>query len=464
MGRFDNSNHSSRRITPGTIIFYCFYFLLIAAFVVGMTVGINALKDWLVDFEKSQSTNTSNQVFQELFENPDWKKLYEMTGQEDTIYEGANAYERYMQSLVGDKKLVMAKTSAGLDKTKEKYLILLEKSPIASFTLKNTAAEGEQMPHWELDGVTISFKRQQSVKILTMPGHKVLINGVALDDSHIVGMTTTLAEKYLPEGLHGFRQQVLYLDGLLVTPVVTIQDENGNQVPVQYNADTKMFEETFTAQEMPDEVKTRAIEAAKLYARYTQISNEVSSKTQLQSHFDPNGETYQALPSKWSLWIQDSRGYEFSEPIVSDYYQYSDSLYSVRVNLTITVTRTDGTTKDYSMDTTYFVHLTDGKWLISSGTNEHLQEPITMVKLRYYQDGQLVHEEFVESAATSVTLPTITTPEGKTFLGWFSKEINDKGQTVMHLVFPPSEDGTVYLPEGTVLEPMDLQARFEEDK
>ncbi len=464
-GKFSNSNNrrASRRISVGTIIFYSIYFLLIAGFVIGMIAGLGALKDWLVDYELSQSTNKSKEVYSQLFENPDWKKLYQMSGQEDTIYEGADAYNLYMQQLTSGKKLVMAKTSAGLDKSIEKYLILLEKAPIASFTLKNTAAEDAPMPQWELEGVTVSFKRNQSIRIISTPGHTVLVNGVPLDASHIVSTTSTLAEEYLTDGLHGFRQQVMYLDGLLMAPTVTVQN-GSEQVPLQFDPETNTYSESFPVQEITDEIKNRAVEAAKLYARYTQISNEVMSKTELQAYFDKNSNTYKTLPTKWELWLQDNRGYRFSEPVVSEYYQYSDSLYSVRVSLTITVTRTDGTTKDYDMDTTYFFHLTGGKWLISSSTNESLQTPTTQVRINYWVGSTLRESVFVKSSASSVTLPEAPELEGKEFLGWFTKETNEKGQTVMHLAFSPSPTGVVYLPEGTVLEPMELYAQFGEAK
>ncbi len=452
------------RFTTGTLVFYGVYFFLIAAFIIGMLVGMNALKNWLVDFEKSQPTAKSQEIYDQLFADPDWAQLYADSGQEDTLFEGAQQYAGYMTALVGDRQLTMARTSMGLDTLREKYVIMLDKNILADFILLNEAGAEAAMPDWTLESVNLTLTRKESVKILSVPGHTVYVNGVALDDSYLISTTATLAEQYLPEGLHGYRAQTYLVSGLMTKPNVTAQDADGKLVELQYDAETNTYAESITAQEMSEDIRQRAIEAAKLYARYTLISNEVSSKVTLQTHFDPNGETYQALPAKWELWIQSNKGYQFSEPVVSDYYAYSDSLYSVRIALTTTVTRTDGTTKDYDMDTTYFFHLTDsGKWLVDKNTNEEIQNPITQVKLTYIVNGSTLRSEFVDSNAVQLTLPTIEVAAGQKFLGWFTKELNENGGTVMHLAFSPTEDGTVYLPEGTALESMELYAQFEKE-
>ncbi len=450
------------RYTTGTLVFYGIYFFLILAFIIGMIVGMNALKNWLVEFEKSQPTTKSQEIFEELFADPDWAELYTSTGQQDTAFEGAAQYAAYMDALVGDQELIMAKTSAGLGK--EKFVILLNKSILADFVLVNTAEENAALAEWTLESVNLTLTRKESVKILSTPGHTVYVNGVALDDSYLISTTATLAEQYLPEGLHGFRSQVHMLTGLMTQPTVSVVDAGGNAVAVTYDAETLTYSESFPTQEMSDEIRQRTIEAAKLYARYTLISGEVSSKTSLEGYFDKTGETYTSLPAKWELWLQSNAGYVFSEPVLSDYYAYSDSLYSVRVSLTTTITRKDGTTKDYPMDTTYFVHLTDGgKWLVYKNTNEEIQNPVTQVKLTYTVNSTVLRSEFVDSTATHLSVPTVETAEGQKFLGWFTKEIDENGSTVMHLAFAPAEDGTVYLPEGTVLEPMELYAQFERE-
>ena len=58
----------------------------------------------------------------------------------------------------------------------------------------------------------------------------------------------------------------------------------------------------------------------------------------------------------------------------------------------------------------------------------------------------------------------LTAKEGKTLAGWFVQDVDAEGNTTYSLVFEPAEDGSVKLPAGYVLEPMELHALFEEAK
>ena len=54
------------------VIFYTFYFMLIALFCGGLFLGLRYVQGWLVEFEAAQPTTKCEQVFTQLFENPDW--------------------------------------------------------------------------------------------------------------------------------------------------------------------------------------------------------------------------------------------------------------------------------------------------------------------------------------------------------------------------------------------------------
>ena len=94
-------------------------------------------------------------------------------------------------------------------------------------------------------------------------------------------------------------------------------------------------------------------------------------------------------------------------------------------------------------------------------TNANAQDVFTNVRLTYLVDDQLLHTEMVDEGSSSVTLPQVTVPQGKTFLGWFTKKTDLQGTTTLELVFEPSEDHTVRLSLDQVLEPMTLYAVFE---
>lgn len=461
-----SQKRTRRRVFIGRIIFTVFLAAYMGVAFYYANYGYNWLVDWLLQLEASQPDIRSQEVFDQLFADPDWEELYEMAGEEDTVYEGAAAYATYMEALVGDTELTFVETSAGLSGDK-KYIVKCKDTKVAEFTLTDMSPEEEEIPDWTLDKVFVFYTRQESLTIFTLPGHTVYINGVPLNaEEYVVSTTSTVVEEYLPEGLHGYRDMMLYFDGLLIQPEIAIVDENGEPVEVQYNAETNHY-----AQVLPEppaissEFEDLVIDAAKMYGGYM-INRPDATKAALGKYFDQNGKAYQdiILYEKWTM--QKYQSFEFVNAQVSNYYPYSDSLFSARISMELDVTfksmfTGEITVKPYYIDTTFFIRQqADGTWKVESMTNVDVSEAKTMVKLVYMQGNHVIHTEWVDAAASQITLPEITVPNGKTFLGWFTKTTVGK-DTHYALVFQGSADGIVNLPADNALTFMVLYAQFQ---
>ena len=130
----------------------------------------------------------------------------------------------------------------------------------------------------------------------------------------------------------------------------------------------------------------------------------------------------------------------------------------------LNVTRTNGTIKTFSVDTTFFVTRSGKTWRVIEMTNVDVSQILTQVRLTYLQDGQVLSSVMTDTECSTLETPSVTVPEGKVFSGWFLLGKDDKGDTTYTRVFQPDENGTVKLPAGYVLEPMELHALFEEAK
>ena len=141
---------------------------------------------------------------------------------------------------------------------------------------------------------------------------------------------------------------------------------------------------------------------------------------------------------------------------------YNDNLFSVRVAMTLEVTRTDGTTKDYEFGQSLFFNKNSGSWKVFDRTNVDVSQPVGKVRLTFMQGDILLTTNFFETDAKEIITPIISPiPEGQVFSGWVRQTENEEGQTVLTVMFQPDETGKVVIPEGTVLEPMVLYALFE---
>ena len=205
-------NPEKRKKGPrvSTVIFYTFYLLLIVASVFGIRYGLGALEEWLVVYESSQPDTRSQEIFNQLFGDPDWGEIYDLAGLEGTEFEGKESYVSFMEQLVGNQELTYSKTSAGLSGG-EKYIVRAGEIKVATFTMENPVTDAAAIPQWSLAEVEANFfNRDWDVTILTRPDCTVFVNGVKLDDSYVIKTTASTVDQYLPEGVHGPQTATLY--------------------------------------------------------------------------------------------------------------------------------------------------------------------------------------------------------------------------------------------------------------
>lgn len=385
-------------------------------------------------------------VFEELFADPDWERLYALAGVEDTAYEGSRAYAAFMEAKVSSSALTYSEVFCE-DPGVRRYLVFLGEEKIAAFTMSGS-------PQWALDTVELYYEPAVSVTVETRPEYTVCINGVALDDRYTIRTVATKAENYLPDGLHGNRRQWQFIDGLLIAPEVTVLDENGEAVAMELDAQTG----TYT---LPAEAPAEMTEAEKTAARNAAVADAAFAigalpSAQLKSYFDENTELYKMLiKNPRNLQKYTSASVDESSIVVSDYCRYSDTLFSANVKLTQKIIRKDGTLKTYKLDKTYFfTHGDSGAYLVTDYTNEHVTETVEQVRLTFATGGEPV-SVMVDPADATVSVPEVTVPAGEELVGWATKS-NSSGDTVTMTVR--------ILPDGTVLgglEPMELHPVFQ---
>ena len=450
----------------GSLIFYTFYFLLVFAILGGIYMGLGWVKDFLVKYEAGQPDVTRQEIYDEYFADPDWALLYEKAGVQDTEYEGVEEYVAYMEARVAaymaenpDKEhpLELMETSAGLSGDK-KYILKLGKEKVASFTMNGAPEKVTDIADWQLGTVEVFFEGTERFRISKADGHTAYVNGVALNDDFTIQIASTIADDYLPMGLTGSRTCVQEIGGLLVKPTVTVTNEKGEQMEVTYDETTRTFVEQTTANTIGEEEKTFSLKAVETYALFM---IEKAKAAEVAKYFQKGTDTYNTIVKSEVWWTQRNNGAAFSEQEVTGYARYSDDLFSVRVSMSLDVTRTDGSIKKFPVSTTLFVEKQGGKWLVTLMTNVDVQQPRGQVRLTFKNGEEILTTGFVANDVDEIQTPMISAPEGKVFAGWALESVDENGVKTLTIVFGPTENGIVELPAGTVLEPMTLFAHFE---
>lgn len=444
-----------------TLIFYTFYLLMIAAFCGGIYFGLVWLNGWLKNYEAAQPTVKSQQVFEELFADPDWAALYEMAGEESTEFEGAEQFAAYMDAKIGEDSLDYIETSNGISADK-KYIVRHDGEKVATFLLLGKEGTSvTDIPDWKPGEVEVFYNRQKDVRIQLNAGCTAYINDVALDDSYTVETTYTAVEKYIPLGAALNRVNVQYVDGLLVDPEVKVLDQDNNPVELTYDAETNTYVASIPSAEeaIPEDLQNLVIGAAESYAGFMINAREGQS---LLNYFDGTSNSYKdILAMNSELWMNADHGHTFLEESVSQYIRYTDDLFSARVHVKMNVVCKDNTRKDYLVDTTLFFKNNGTKWLCYEMTNEEISREVREVQLTFMNGDTVLDQNFYEDNITELLTPVVSAPNGKVFSGWMRQVSSDDGTISMDLVFTPDETGKYEIPFGAKLEPMVLYPLFE---
>lgn len=443
----------------GGVIFYTLYFLMIFVFFAGMYFVLQWLHGWLGDYEAAQPTIKCQEVFDQLFKDPDWAQLYKDAGVEDTRFEGVSQFVTHMEEKVGDQELDFVETSAGLSGDK-KYIVRLDGEKIATFTLEGHGKTITDIPDWNLGKVEVFFQRQQSYRIQKADGHTAYVNGQELDDDYTIQTVSTKVEKYLPVGTTGSKVCTQEITDLLCKPEVTIKNQAGENMEVLYDEATGTFAEQTIANIISDEEREVVLGALKSRAEF--MINSPGGRAGVAKYYDGSSQIYsEIIKMAGELWMNHDYGHHFEDEAVTSYYRYTDNLFSARGSVKMVANLKDGNTRAFEIDSTLFFQKKNGKWVCYEMTNEDVSQPVGKVRLTFMNGSALLSSEFYDTNCQQLQTPVVSIPEGKVFSGWVRQDVDDSGRTTLTVVFTPDETGLVTMGMGASLEPMTLYALFE---
>ncbi len=454
-GKFSNSNQepAPRRRRPrkkgptqGTKLFYTVYAGFFAIIFIVILCALIPLNSYLVNLEASDPNSKRDAVFNQLFADPDWEEIYELANLADEGPVTKESYADTMNNLVGDQELTAFDYPLGTGDDKM-FIVLLEDKLVASFILTPITKDNGDV-HWELASLDVPRK---TVNVVRYPGQTVYVNGFALTDDYVVKTVRTGAEDYLPADISGYQADVLRTTVFCAEPTVTVKDALGMELAVTKDETTGVYSTQAAEPSVAtDEQKNLALEAMKIYGKFM---TSRASLSEVQKYFSTNSQFYKALSK--SEWLRPGASIAFTEPVYSDFYKYSDNLFSIMIDITLKQTDKNGWVKDYNLCNTLFFQYTSGKWKVMEATNVNVQEKNTEVRVTFMDGENTISDEFVSADTLHLNLPAVTVPEGYKFLGWYS----ERGDT---LIIPPTESNTVDLSGEELLEPMTLYARYQE--
>lgn len=224
---------------------------------------------------------------------------------------------------------------------------------------------------WKVESVEPVVEAGTNEVTVTVPSdYTVAINGVVLTEAEMQGEPAPLEELKYVETYTTVPSFTTYkVSGLVNEPKVSVVDSQGTMKEIPYAKEINL---TYEAQEMPEDLKTYVLQAAKDYSNF--FSKDLpgcSTSTAGIDKYFPQGSMYIELAENYRLhdmWMYSAHhGTEIYNEVVDEYVVYSDELFACNVSfekkMILTAT---GDLRTDSMNQTFYYVKIDGEWLIAA--------------------------------------------------------------------------------------------------
>lgn len=352
------------RVSPFYIVLLCF----VALVLIFTEVGKGYLRDVLAEYEKAQVKYTAEQIRAENLIPGDGEKLAAFFADSFSEYETAAHIESYLAELTEGKTLSLQTLSSGLGSVTQ-YTIKCDEKKFGTMAMIRSDEKTEHgFDLYDLYSVKLNTKLLNEVSIQIPQGYTLAVNGLAADEKYCLGDTvTTPSADFMPEGVSGILYTTYRFDRMCAMPEFTVWGADGRETAVYYDEKKAvyvaeiLYDDALAAQH-GEYVK----EAAMAYATYMQND---TSFAQIKKYFDPASAIYSQLRTSATMWVIDHDGYTFRDVEASEFYAYSEDVFSCRVCLTH-VLKYNGL-KDYfdQVDMTFYLRRVDDRYLIYNSFN-----------------------------------------------------------------------------------------------
>ncbi len=344
-------------------IFYCIYFVCVAAVVVLIHLAMGTVTKILAEYEAAQPQYEAEKVFETYYANGDYSALSALCDVPVTQFETKDAAVHYLTKFTEGKKITYSAITTGLD-TATKYIVKADDVKFSSFTLSPSDKKTERgFTLYEASDFELYCAGPQSVSITAPRGYPVSVNGVALDETALTG--TEIRDKscdFMPDGVEGIVFVEYAVSGLYEPPVsVTVHTPDGRVCPVETAADGVFRADFIYSDSLRDEHSAYVIEAAQTISAFMQNDGKFSAAA---AYIDPESELYDYIRNTETWFVIDHNSYGFEDVLATEFYPYDADTFSCRISFTHVLKRT--WSKDYRdyIDITYFFRRVGDKFLI----------------------------------------------------------------------------------------------------
>ena len=346
-------------------VFYKIYFTVLALLLVAAGAGLFWLRGFLADYEAAQPKHAADAIYAQYYASGDFAELAKKCAGDDPFL-SPDALATYLTEACAGKELSWSSGTA--TDGQPTYVVKAGDVKISSFTLRQKEEPGARFARYEADTFTC-FYQTDTAAVVAPAGYTVSVNGIDLSKKYITEKDLPgEGDHLLPEGVAGVkynRYEVTILSGAPI--VTTASSPEGVPAPIAYDETEQVWKASpLFDDSLEAEHAAFTIEAVEAYARYMSADASFGA---ISGYFDPDSALYEDVRDTITYFVIDHDSVDFENAAASEFYGYSDDVFSCHVTLTQVLTQGTNQFRDYFDYTLFFRYTDTDEWKICGMIN-----------------------------------------------------------------------------------------------
>lgn len=341
-------------------VFYKIYFAVLALLLIAGGVGLFWLRGFLADYEAAQPKHAADAIYAQYYASGDFAALAKKCAGDDPFL-SPDALAAYLTEACAGKELSWSSGTA--TDGQPTYVVKAGDVKISSFTLRQKEEPGARFAQYEADTFAC-FYQTDTVAVVAPAGYTVSVNGIDLSETYVTEKDLPgEGDHLLPEGVAGVKYNRYEVTTLSGAPIVTTASSpEGVPAPIAYDETAQvwkaspLFDDSLAADHADF-----AIETAEIYALY--LSNDLPFRS-IANYLDLDSELYEDVRDTITYFVIDHDNADFENEVATEFYGYSDDVFSCRVTLTQVLTQGTNQFRDYFDSTLFFRRNDTGRWVL----------------------------------------------------------------------------------------------------
>ena len=348
-----------RSIKKHTKIYITVFSSLLALLFIAATV----LWTVLDAYEKTRPQHTAEEIFDKYFTSYNIAEFLRASNPDFKTPQSDESINSTVKSYYAGKELALIQLDSEAE-NEEKYAVAADNKQIASFVLRKTDKSAKYgFKFYTLCYGNIDFPEYHNVTAAVPVGYTLKVNGIAVDRAFLT--QTDIKDKscdYVLPPAEGIKYEEYTVNKLFTQPTVSAFAPDGTEVPVSFDMTNGMLKASLKYDDrLSAEYSGYCLDAARAYAEYMTTNGTFQD---LAAFLDKSKPIYKQIKGVDLNWVPVHTGYSISNESATEFYRYSDEIFSCRVNLKITLMRPDYKDHNENIDVIFYLVKSGEKYLI----------------------------------------------------------------------------------------------------